>query len=174
MKTVWLSTLTIALVAASACNSSRPPGGGDGGPIIIPDSAVPRDGARDGGTSTGMCTDENVGYLTMPLCSAATMTCIMGCTAGACIVDCIEADPSPNCGACVNQNLISCANTNGCQSAWSAFVCCVDEACPPPAMAACVMSATTGACMAQDGAYSTCLMGIDIPTVCPSFLTDCF
>ena len=171
MKTVVLISAACALVAASACNNSSRPPSRDGGPIIIPDSGTPR---TDGGTMMTGCTDEDVSYNMAAVCSAATMSCVMACTTGMCIVDCLEADASPNCPACVNQNLISCANTNGCQSAWSAFVCCVDEACPPPAMAACLMSAQTGACMSQDSAYGTCLMGVDVQTVCPSFLTDCF
>ena len=136
-----------------------------GGTMCIDGRCVP---------TTMECTDETVPYNVVAICSASTMTCISGCTTGACIDACLDADPNPDCDACVNQNFISCANDNGCQSAWTTYVCCVDEVCGPMPDSACVMSAIAGACASANAGYDSCLMGVDIGTVCPTFLQDCF
>ncbi len=170
-------------------------GGTDSGIVLMRDGGTGRDGggttgacgpglpACPGGTmcvdgscvpTTGECTDQNVPYNVISVCSPSTMTCIGGCADGACIQSCLDADPSPDCSACINQNFISCANDHGCQSGWTGYVCCLDEACGTDATAACIMSSQTGACASPWDGYNTCLDGLDVASSCPTFLQDCF
>jgi hypothetical protein len=173
----------------------------DGGPrpdapIVFPDAgrdaSVPRDSstaecgtglpACPGGTTCidGRCVvgprecAEEIPYNVVAVCSSSTMTCISGCADGACITSCLEADPNPDCDACVNQNFISCANSNGCMASWVTYACCVEDVCGTAPTTTCVQSAATGACSSSSDAYDTCIMGVDIETFCSTFLQDCF
>ncbi len=64
-------------------------------------------GGRDMGSA---CVNEPIDYVAGPYCGAATQSCIDGCTTGTCVGDCLDADPSGDCSACANINVIACAN----------------------------------------------------------------
>ncbi len=123
-----------------------------------------------------ICEGSEVPYNRVSVCSASTNTCIMGCTDSACISSCLDADPNPDCSACVNQNFVSCLNDAGCQTTWDPYVCCIEDNCGTMATSSCVSSAQSGACASTYGAWESCTMTADVEPVCPSgsFLTDCF
>ena len=135
------------------------PGRDLGGPMV--------DLGRDLGSS---CTPTPVGYITGAYCSAATQICIDGCTTGACLSDCLDADPSADCGGCANQNLIACANMNGCVSQWNAFDCCFQANCTDSTDPNCV----TNFCPSQRDAFTTCANGVLPTATCTEDYTSCF
>ena len=88
-------------------------------------------------------------------CSSATTTCIESCTDSACAQSCIDSDPDPNCGRCVTMNQISCVNSMGCQTQWTAVACCVNTTCPTDPELGCL--STT--CADEDDTWATCADG---------------
>jgi len=155
---VFLWPLIIAAAAlAFGCNSARR--GGRTGPV---DSGTPSDGPvgtdstimlmdsgpRDSGgggfdsgpprDSGGTCAPEIIDPVVGAYCSSATSDCLAACTAP-CepFADCIDLDPNPDCGACVNINLISCVNSMGCQSLWNPLSCCLTDFCPKGSAPSC-------------------------------------
>lgn len=83
-------------------------------------------------------------------CSSTTRTCAEACTDGTCINDCLMADPSPDCFACVQQNLVSCFNAAGCQSDWDCYTTCYEDA-------GCTGGAACTACASELEAYNSCV-----------------
>ncbi len=152
-------TTTTGCTSSSECPSGQICSGGS----CVPDS-------------TRTCDGSDVPYNTVSVCSSSTMTCITSCSDGACIQSCLDADPSTDCSACVNQNFISCLNMAACQSTWDPYVCCIEDNCGTMATSSCVNSVQTGACASSYGAWDSCTMTADVTTVCPSdgWLTDCF
>lgn len=139
----------------------------DTGPITIMDSGPRRDAGRPRDTGpTTMCPSEMIPPYPGTACSSATATCLGGCTDGACQQMCIESDPNPDCGLCINQNIISCANGMGCQRLWDEYSCCVMERCPEGSPDTCADSM----CRTQFDSYVTCANGAD----CGSAITSCF
>jgi hypothetical protein len=138
-------------------DSGRPPGRDSGPP--------PRDAGRDAG---GKCPPDIVDSVPGDYCASSTYECIMGCTAGGtCVSDCIAADPSPDCGTCIQVNLIACFNRSGCQRTWDLFSCCVADNCPTPTRECAVMY-----CTPEDDDYNTCTDGVAAD--CNSDALGCF
>jgi len=121
-----------------------------------------------------VCPDGNVEYITGSYCSSATATCVSGCTTGACQQDCLDADVSPNCAGCVNQNSISCANSGSCQSEWDVYNCCILDTCGSDPSSACISGAIDGACAGAVGTWRTCSDAVDLNAVCSTWVSDCF
>lgn len=101
-------------------------------------------------------------------CASATLTCWEGCADSACVQSCLDSDPnSAACNDCVNQNLISCANSMGCQDEWNCFnQCWEDNGCTDRT---CVETY----CSSEDDAYSTCVNGLG-SSACASHIRACF
>ncbi|HEY8429531.1 MAG TPA: hypothetical protein VIL20_14195 [Sandaracinaceae bacterium] len=82
-------------------------------------------------------------------CSSSTATCTSGCSTSECIQGCLEADPNPECLLCVDQNILSCANSAGCQEEWNCYIDCATTA-------GCTSLASCPACRAEEAAYLDC------------------
>ena len=107
-------------------------------------------------TGTGVCESSTpCGTETVDvadgLCAPSTVECV---TSGGDFATCVDADPDPaGCAGCIDQNLISCANDMGCQTAWNQVACCRDDNCAGTLDDPCVM----GACASQWTAFTGCL-----------------
>ncbi len=70
----------------------------------------------------------------VPRCARATLTCVQGCSTGACRGGCLDADATPeymgiNCNRCVNNQLLACLDDAGCGDEWAAYSCCYEDNC---------------------------------------------
>jgi hypothetical protein len=124
--------------------------------------------------STRTCEGSAITYIRDVYCSASTMGCIEACPDSPCIYDCLDADVNPDCRRCVSNNIVSCFNDAGCQGAWDAYMCCIEDNCGTEPTSTCIMGVRDGACAPTLTSYDTCGMGVDLGSVCPSFLPDCF
>lgn len=115
--------------AGPSRDSGAPPARRDGA-TPAPDGFTPGpDGGRDAGPrdvcEDGETVDEHEG----PGCSFEALECLESCDFAGdpdlCQQECFEAHP--NCGACIYDTLISCANRQGCQEAWNTFACCTER-----------------------------------------------
>ena len=122
-------------------------------------------------TTTGLCESSipcatEVVEVLYGYCDATTVECI---TSGGDFATCVDADSDPaGCGGCLNQNVISCANDNGCQSDWNQVACCRDDYCGGTLDDPCAM----GACASQWMTFSACLETL-APGVCVEHATAC-
>ena len=91
---------------------------------------------------------------------------------GACAQACVDADPSPDCNNCIQQNAVSDINRLSCQSLWDPYICCIEDECGTMATAACAMGAQMGACASLFGTWDTCAGAVDLSM--SSFAADCF
>jgi hypothetical protein len=144
-----------------------------GGPDLdAADAATPaRDAAilstflEDGAAaaSDAACASELVPPYGGPGCAPLTAVCLGSCLDETCLSDCYAADPE--CLRCANEELVSCANAQGCQPAWDALACCTTSACPgttapapaSPSVSARLTCAASGPCVAELRAYSDCV-----------------
>jgi hypothetical protein len=116
-----------------------------------PDGGFTNPGGGDGGTNPTNCTSDVIPMPTTAACAAATLTCIEACTTDECSDTCLAADPNAdNCGVCLEDGWISCANSMGCQAQWDAVICCYED-CADPESPAC-----DSTCSAESAAYDTC------------------
>ncbi|NOY90441.1 MAG: hypothetical protein GXP55_04455 [Deltaproteobacteria bacterium] len=158
----------VSMMLSLGCTTDSRRGGrrgrGDGGVArdsgrVIFDSSLPSGDSsvlpRDAG---GTCAEDLVPLFSGTACSSSTRSCIDACTDGACISGCLDADLSPDCGGCANQNIISCFNSNGCQAEWNCFSqCAVAFDC---SSATVPRDCVTANCGPQDDAYNTCTSAI--------------
>jgi hypothetical protein len=169
MMTLVRSSLLLLACTAAACTAAETGPSDDGGDFTDPD-----DGSNDSGDETGddgdetgddgddtgddtgddspaECESEVIELPPGSACAAATQTCIEACEDDACWDTCVNADPDPeNCGICLEDGFLACANTRGCQEAWDAMICCYDQ-CADPDSAECETS-----CSAESGDYDAC------------------
>jgi hypothetical protein len=101
-----------------------------------------------------------------PPCSAATRSCVDACTASGCPVDCIEADPAPQCSDCADRALVSCINRNGCQDAWDCYVECIGRC---GGADACI----SAMCADVEDAWNACSDALGPESVCLTRYVDC-
>jgi len=120
------------------------------------------------------CDPDIVMYATGAFCSATTQTCVSGCSDNTCLFDCLDRDANPDCSSCVNNNIISCINTAGCQSDWNAYACCVENNCGVDPTPTCVDGVVMGVCSGNIDTWNACGMTADLTTVCPDLIADCF
>jgi hypothetical protein len=181
---LWFGLLlsVVGGVALLGCSSGGRSGGGrdSGGIMLMGDSGGGgrdgggggRDSGGGGGRDSGggpMCPSDVVPAPAMPGCDAATRTCFMGCMTDMCFTDCINADSTPmDCNACLNQGIISCANSMGCQGAWDEFACCATATCAEDP--GCIMMM----CSDEDMAYGTCIQDMVPPGGCAGAIGVCF
>lgn len=124
----------------------------------------------DAGTGR-MCDGSMLTPASGPYCTAATRTCTEACADGTCIFTCLEADASPDCARCANNNILACINANGCQAAWDVYNCCIVDNC---SSATDVSACTMTWCSASSDAYDTCIMGVPSTAMCGTTWLDCF
>lgn len=161
-RVLWLVALTVGVIAVGCGDSSRRGSSSDSGIRL------------DGGPTETSCGTDVVDRVSDAYCSEATASCIEACEPGECLADCLDSDPNPDCSACVNINIVSCANANGCQSSWDDYTCCLDEQCPADAGTSCVDEAIAGPCGGDSDRYDECVGTVDLATDCPNVLSDCF
>lgn len=198
-RTYLLLTCVVSLVvfaAASGCTGGRrrgtPGPATDAGPQDLGGIVIDLGTGVDFGTGTDLghatdlgyavdlghavdlgssCTPTVVDYITASYCSAATDTCVQGCgTDGACQWSCLDADPNASCSVCVQQNLIACANANGCVSQWDVFDCCVTANCPTGSATTCVMTY----CGSEQTSFTTCMNDVLPTATCTAGYPECF
>jgi hypothetical protein len=166
------------VVATSACNNSgRTSRTGDGGTdagITLMDSgggggdAGRPDTATTSDTGGSTCPPQTLPPPTEPACAAETLTCLMGCTAQACVEGCFAADPAPMaCIGCTNDALIACATQNGCDDEAGNFICCASDNCASPSDTACIESM----CGAELDTFNGCVMTAAGAAPCGQFST---
>lgn len=161
----------IAALCAAGCGSSigdddtggEPvDAGGGGGDDGADDGADVDAGSDDGGddddgADTGDCESDVIPMPTAAACAAATRTCLEACgeeDEETCADACFAADPDPEgCGTCLEDGLLACVNSMGCQPEWDALVCCTD-ACADPEGAECETT-----CAGEITAYDDCFIG---------------
>lgn len=165
VRTHWPAALALAVVLAGCGDDPRRSGRGSDGGVLLD---APDD---DDGTE---CTTETVSPVRDKLCSDSTGACVDACDTGDCIFDCLDSDPNPDCSACVNINIISCANSNGCQADWDQYTCCIDGECGQDAGTSCIDMAIEGVCGGDLDRYDECVGTVDIADLCPNVLADCF
>ena len=132
-----------------------------------PTDCADSDCAADSACAGPPCAEDRVDAVVGGYCSSTTADCI---SEGSDPSTCLAADPSPDCSACFNLNLIACGNRNGCQRLWDLYTCCVTDNCGTMPTSACIDSS----CSTTRDAYSTCLDGLELATLCPTALSDCF
>ncbi|MDH5493675.1 MAG: hypothetical protein OEY14_17105 [Myxococcales bacterium] len=130
-----------------------PDGSASDGGIVLVDSGTP-DGS--GGSWTGSCRFDLVDLITTPYCASATTTCVGSCADSPCIEACLSDDPSPDCAACVNINLISCLNANGCQGDWDCISSCGEDMCTGMTGTA-YQTCLDTYCADENAAWDTCV-----------------
>jgi len=159
-----VSAATSPACAGSACDHGTciAPDGGttDGGPPpsdAAMDAPAPTDLGVDEGVDEGVdagvytCVTRVISAPTAPACTFDTGTCIFGCIDDACSISCVNADPHPAaCFGCIDDAYDSCANANGCQAAYDAFVCCQHG---------CIDATSPSCCPPELAAWNTCLDG---------------
>jgi len=144
----------------------------DSGVVIIVDFGTSDLGTRDLGRDLGSssCTPSVIDYIAGAYCSTSTASCARACADGPCITACLNADPTTDCARCSNQNLLACANENGCQSQWNTFNCCVDDNCPTGSPSTCVDTF----CMSEGNAYTACANSVLPGATCMNNVDSCF
>jgi len=163
---IFLGLLMLSLMLSLGCTTNSRRGGrrGRGDGSVARDSGDDRardDGgaARDSGVAprdagSTSCAEDLVPPFSGTACSTSTRSCADACSDGACISGCLDADPSPDCGGCASQNIISCFNSNGCQAEWNCFSQCATAfSC---SSATVPRDCVTANCAPQDDAYNTC------------------
>ena len=158
-----------SLFALTAC-------GGD--PIIMVMDTGPRDAGSDvgnGGTDTGTpmadagsCPPVMSPAPTGAVCVAATLTCLMGATTQTAQEACIAADPAAMaCNTCLLQEVASNCTTPaaGCGDEFGLLTCCLQEECPT-GDAACINTASMGACGTQGNAVNACFNTAQMARAC--------
>lgn len=170
LRTSPLAALAVAgialTVALAGCGDDpRRPGRGSDGGITL-------DGGDDGPPPE--CGTDVVSPVRDAYCSSSTGTCIDACDTGDCIFDCLDADPNPDCSTCVNINIISCANSNGCQGDWDAYTCCLEGECGQDAGTTCIDMAIDGVCGGDSDRYNECVGTVELADACPNVIADCF
>lgn len=103
-------------------------------------------------------------------CTSTTYNCVVDCGSdGVCMQACLDADADPNlCNGCVQNNILSCYNANGCQADWNCFSQCItDNSCTDRTCA-------TTYCSAEDTAYSNCIDSLPSSVSCSSQFRACF
>lgn len=141
------------------------------------DSGTAIDLGHDSGTSVDLghdsgdpCGTHTFTHYAGPYCALATATCLNGCADSTCSDDCIAADPSPdNCDGCIQANWLSCAASNGCQSSFDAYICCLDANCPGDAPSATCISTFCGSEQADARSCQD-----SVASSCAGFANDCF
>jgi hypothetical protein len=147
MNALYRSVIAAASIAAlaTACGAGGPDDDND------PDAGFTNPGGGDANQNPTNCTSDIVDSPTAPACVAATKTCIDACTTDDCPDNCLAMDPDPdNCGACLEDGWIACANAAGCQAEWDVMICCY-EGCADPESAACETT-----CTPESNAYEAC------------------
>lgn len=98
-----------------------------------------------------------------PGCTSATLDCILAATTGAELQACIDADTAStpageSCDTCINNDLISCGTSNGCDDELGFVECCLNVECPA-GDATCVNAAlaTGGACEPDWSTFFDCV-----------------
>lgn len=147
-----------------------------GPPVIVVDLGTRDLGTRDLGTRDlgrdlgSSCTPTRAVYVAGAYCSSTTATCASACADGACINACLDRDSSPDCSTCAQQNLIACANENGCVTQWNAISCCVQSNCPTGSSATCVDTF----CTPESDSYAACANSVLPTAMCTNDFTSCF
>ena len=139
------AAILAALIAA--CDTSDDPPCLDGGPRWTSvDSQIPPrpDGAAapDSGETRVCFPIDPLPDTDMPRCEAETRDCVAGCASATdpdtCRGECfmadtraplVRADSIVACGDCVNTQVLSCIDTNGCHAEVAAFLCCIVDNC---------------------------------------------
>ncbi|WP_236519110.1 hypothetical protein [Sandaracinus amylolyticus] len=123
--------LFLVIAAASGCYTSHdgltaPPRDGgpalDAGMVTIADAAMPRRDAAAARDAGAVVCDGPLPPFEGPTCGRETIECLSDCTTPDCTEGCFAGDPA--CPRCLNDAVVRCANTMGCQSDWSEFACC--------------------------------------------------
>lgn len=161
----------------------------DSGPIVIMDSGMTRVDSGptpecfsnsdclssemcSGGRCvpmTSTCPTDTLTRVTTQMCADTTRTCVEGCADGTCIASCLEADPDPSsCIGCVNNNIFSCWNRNGCQSQWNCVAECAATRCSPDDT-----TCLDTTCSAEWTTYQTCGDGVPDSASCGSDWAPC-
>ncbi len=112
-------------------DSGRLPGTSDGGRFVDAGrfmDAGQFDTGRFVDAGSGVCVDGEVLRYDGPGCAEATRGCLEGCRDGDCQAECISRDRE--CGVCINEMILSCANSVRCQPLWDQFACCLEPTCP--------------------------------------------
>lgn len=136
-------------------------------------SGTPCTGAHTSCDATSVCAVDDCALpvarfpaADLPRCSAATATCIAGCTTSTCIGACIDADATPespdgwDCRGCVNYAYLYCADSGGCHTQWANYNCCFAANCAGSTDPMCAVTY----CPTQRSAYNTCASGL--PDTC--------
>lgn len=157
-------TLAVSCLSVVACEDSSP-GRSDAGALAdgsltfdagLEDASVAVDAPATDGP---VCQTDLVNPSTARPCAATTYTCINGpppCEGDACVSACLDGDPNnAMCLSCINQNLVSCANTMGCQDEWDAFTCCGDTRCPTGGS-----SCLAAMCGAERSTFLSCVSAV--------------
>jgi|GEM_PF-4116152 len=85
-------------------------------------------------------------------CAYITLECLFNCDSQNCQDECFDREPNQEqCFECINQNLLSCANRRGCQSAYDAIQCCRAANCPDDPFEC------NGACDQQEFLFEDCI-----------------
>lgn len=132
-------------------------GGRDSGPTVRCGDGTCTAGAETCSTcesDCGPCMTSCRSYPVSPYpgvaCSTTTRTCVEACTDSACLTSCLEADPSPNCFTCANQNIIACLLPAGCQEPWDCYNTCYEDS-------GCTSADACPACSSQAAAWDSCV-----------------
>ncbi|AKF03603.1 hypothetical protein [Sandaracinus amylolyticus] len=116
------------------------------------------DGATAGPVDAGplQCGQEIPAFVG-PGCAATTRACAQACEEGdgACVDGCIARDSV--CVACVDNTLVRCANSAGCQPGWEAFACCAHEQPACARRSGLDLFVCRDACMRELAAFDECL-----------------
>ncbi|UJR83929.1 hypothetical protein [Sandaracinus amylolyticus] len=126
-------------------------GGGQGfdGAIAGPDAS-----AVDAGP---LACGQEIAPFVGPGCAATTRACARACEEGdgGCVDGCIARDSQ--CVACVDNTLVRCANSAGCQPGWEAFACCAHEQPACARRSGLDLFVCRDACIPELAAYDDCL-----------------
>ena len=112
------------------------------------------------------CEPDVIEMPTDAACTAATGTCVDGCTTENCFDSCIDGDEDPDaCGDCIDDAYVACGNQMGCQTSWDTLQCCYEE---------CDDSAPicNAECEAEVDTYDSCLEYFD--DTCSDAVEVCF
>ncbi len=146
-------------------DAGTPPGTDAGTPPGTDSGVPPRIDAGGGRTCEGSIVTTLTGQ-----CNAASITCATDCGSdGACIDTCLMGG-GPDCDACASNNIIACANENGCQGLWDVYNCCYVDNC---AMAADPATCLMTTCGTPRMAYQSCLTGLPMTAMCGAAWYDC-
>lgn len=166
------SIALLCVVSLTACDGNADP---DGGPIIVPDAAMP-DAGSDGGSDAG--NDGGPGYCgstrfdtrywaplpdsCLPLCTAETHDAVRACLTQACAQAAIEADTSPPVDVDTPYGIMQVS----CSGASTAYSCpswqqlsCDAELCPTEYSAWTTCAAARPDCAVEEAALDRCRDG---------------